>query len=256
MKTLNKKRQKPEYLHAIASTAEDPCPGKMGAIRLWYSLPDPDTGKPISNFDVCPYCVKATECIFPSLRGVFRHDHKQTPMKQRACDLRCDSRRFAAYIDRLESIAHKADVERRPPGLHRFAHFAREMAMTRECSKDVMVLGQAWHIMPQLPQFTVCEDCYNDIVWPEIDAGSPLAAKFNRSMQIMGLGGVSCQLYSPRMRHVFKDAVRSNDLAYLQQYAVKRNNVERSLQARHAQARAYGDSEEIARVVQEWKKWE
>ncbi len=256
LKTLNKKRQKPEYLHAIASIAEEPCPGKMGAIRLWYSLPDPDTGKPISNFDVCPYCVKAIECIFPSLRGVFRHDHKQTPMKQRACDLRCDSRRFAAYIDRLESIANKADVERRPPRMHRFAHFAREMAMTRECSKDDMVLDQAWHIMPQLPHFTVCEECYNEVVWPEIDAGSPLAAKFNRSMQIMGLGGVSCQLYSPRMRHVFKDAVRSNDVAYLQQYAVKRYNIERSLQARHAQARAYGDSEAIARVVQEWKNWE
>lgn len=256
LKTLKEKRQKPDILYAIASIAEEPCPGKMGAIRTWYSLPDPDTGKPVSNFDICPYCVRAIECIFPSLRGVFRYDHRQTPMKQRACDLRCYSRRFAGYIDRLESIANKADIERRSPRMHRFADYAREMGMTRECSKDDMVLDQAWHIMPQIPQFTVCEECCDEAVWPAIDAGSPLAAKFNRSMQIMGPGGVSCQLYSPRMRHVFRDAVRNNDLAYLQQHAIQRYNVERSLQARHAQARAYGDSEEIARIVQEWKKWE
>ena len=256
LKTLREKRQKADLLYAIASISEEPCPGKIGAPRAWHGLPDPDTGKPISNFDICPYCVRAIECIFPSLRGVFRYDHRQKPMKKRACDLRCDSKRFAGYIDRLEAIANRADIERKPPRMHRFADHAREMALLRECSRDDMVLDQAWHTLPQLPQFTVCEECYDDVVWPAIDSGSTLATKFNRSMQTMGPGGVSCQLYSPRMRQVFQDAVRSNDLAYLQQHAIKRYNVERSLQARHAQAKTYGDGAEIARIVQEWKNWE
>jgi hypothetical protein len=56
--------------------------------------------------------------------------------------------------------------------MRRFADHARKMASTRECSMDDMVLGQAWHIMPRLPQFTVCEECYDEVVWPLIDAGS------------------------------------------------------------------------------------
>ena len=256
LKTLKEKSQKPDILYAVASITEEPCPGKAGAVRAWYSLPDPETGKAISNFDVCPYCVRAIECIFPSLCGVFRYDRKQKSSKQRVCDLRYDSKRFAGYVDRLEAIANRAEIERRSPRMQRFADYAQDMALTRECPRDDMVLNQPWHIMPQIPHFTVCEECYDEVVWPAIEAGSLLAAKFNRSMQISGPGGVSCQLYSPRMRHIFKDAARSNDLAYLQQHAGKRHNVERSLQARHAQAQAYGDNEEIVRIVQEWKNRE
>ncbi|MCJ1366281.1 hypothetical protein MMC16_005409 [Acarospora aff. strigata] len=230
LKTVQEQRPKLDMLCAIASINEQPCPGKVGAIRAWHRLHDSETGKPISNFD----------------------NHTQ----QRACDLRSDSKRFAGYVDRLDAIANKADAERRPPRMGLFVDYARNMANTRECSKDDMVLHQAWHIMPQIPQFTVCEECYDEVVWPAIDAGSPLAAKFNRSMQIVGPGGVSCQLYSPRTRRVFRDAVRNNDLAFLQEHVVKRFDVERDLHARSARARAYDDGEEIARIAQEWEKWE
>ena len=256
LKTVQEQRPKLDMLCAIASINEQPCPGKVGAIRAWHRLHDSETGKPISNFDVCPCCVRAVEVIFPSLRGVFQYDHAQNHTQQRACDLRSDSKRFAGYVDRLDAIANKADAERRPPRMGLFVDYARNMANTRECSKDDMVLHQAWHIMPQIPQFTVCEECYDEVVWPAIDAGSPLAAKFNRSMQIVGPGGVSCQLYSPRTRRVFRDAVRNNDLAFLQEHVVKRFDVERDLHARSARARAYDDGEEIARIAQEWEKWE
>lgn len=256
VKTIKEKRQKPDILYAVASIVEQPCPGKVGAIRPWHHVPDPDTGRPVSNFDVCPYCVRVIEAIFPSLRGVFQYKYTQNQMQERNCDLRCDSKRLATCIELLKAIANKAESERRPPRMRRFADHARKMASTRECSMDDMVLGQAWHIMPRLPQFTVCEECYDEVVWPLIDAGSPLAAKFNRSLQIVGPGGVSCQLYSPRMRQIFNDAVKRDDLDYLRQHAVKRYNTERALQARHAQAQAYSDGEEIAKIVQEWKKWE
>ncbi|KAI9873816.1 MAG: hypothetical protein M1830_010582 [Pleopsidium flavum] len=256
LQMIKEKRQKPDILYVVASIAEQPCPGKMGAIRPWHYLPDPDTGRPISNFDVCSYCVRVVEAIFPSLRGIFQYTYTQNPMQKRACDLNCDSKRFASQIYILEAIAIKAETDRRPPRMHRFADHARRMASTRECSNDDMVLGQAWHIMPQIPQFTVCEECYDEMVWPAIEAGSHLAAKFNRSLQVVGPGGVSCQLYSPRMRQVFVDAVRRNDLEYLRQYAIGRYSTEQALQARHAQAQAYGDGKEIAKVVQEWKNWE
>lgn len=256
VKMIEEQRKTPDVLYAVASVNEQPCPGRIGAIRPWHHLHDPDTGKRISNFDVCPCCVRVIEAIFPSLRGVFQYTHLHNPVQERTCDLRYDSKRFAGYVDILERIANKAEAERRPPRMHRLADHALKMSRMQECSKDDMVLGQAWHIMPRIPQFTVCEECYDEVVWPAIDAGSLLAGQFNRTMMVVGSGGISCQLYSPRMRQVFKDAVRRNDLEYLREQAVHRYNMERALQARHAQLQKYRDVEEIARIVKEWKKWE
>ena len=261
--TLKQRRPDANLLYLLAEVAvqESPCPGKFGAAGPWFRLTDPVVGRTVSNFDICPYCVRSLETIFPTLQGVFQHMPSAT-QQSRICDLRSDSKRFATYVDMLEEVANRAVHTRKPPDTRRFVDLARTMASIRECPRDDMIVGQAWYMMPQMPELTVCEECYDEVVWPLIEAGSPLAARFNRSMQPVAPPsvGVSCQLYSPRMRKVFEETCRRDDLVGLRKAALQRWRVERDLQARRARLGQLGGREERAREAErielEWRDWE
>ena len=70
--------------------------------------------------------------------------------------------------------------------------------------------------MADLPEFTVCEECYDIVVWPLIEDErntGDITRNFLRNRQRIPVA--SCQLYSERMRKVFKDACRKNDMDYL-----------------------------------------
>ena len=93
-----------------------------------------------------------------------------------------------------------------------------------------MLAGRAWHFAPYLPEFTVCEDCYDDIIYPMRDKYfasdiSPTKRLIPSSHQNSILTssavpttnnsgpGVSCQLYSERMRRLFAD-VHANRISF------------------------------------------
>jgi len=99
-----------------------------------------------------------------------------------------------------------------------------------------MLYNQRWHFIPSLsPAFTVCEDCYDEVVDMHVQADSDVAMRFNRRAQPVhgeGEGGLSCQLYSPYMRRVFKQAVKDNDMKYLTRKAEQRKAAEDRLQER------------------------
>jgi len=240
---------------------EEPCPGRTGAVRKYFRLYDSEANRLISTFDVCPRCVRHLEAIFPNLKGQFIPAQMSNPLQKRTCDLAHESRRFATYVDTLEEISKQAGEYRRAPNMLRFVRLAQRMANTRECTRDNMVLGQPWHYIPHLPEFTVCEECYDAVVWPEISAGSEIAGKFNRTLQLLlpSAMGTSCQLYSQRMRDVFLSCCRRNDWAGLRQSVLQRVRVERDLQGRLAKVRMYGGgdgAEEVGRLVEEWRRWE
>lgn len=254
-----------EMTYGLADVAvhEPPCPGETEAVRQWYRVVDAETGKQVSSFDACSYCVYNLEMIFPILRGVFQKSHTRHPMQQRPCDLRSGSTRFPMYIDHFEMIANHAKEFRRPPNPLRFIELARRLASIRECSRDNLVLDQRWHMMSQIPELTVCEECYDGVIRPAINTGSTLASQFSRNPHRVAPPdmGVSCQLYSLRTRSVFADACRRNDLAMLRDVAAQRHRVERQLQARHGDLRrAEMDEEEraekVRELVEEWKTWE
>lgn len=78
-------------------------------------------------------------------------------------------------------------------------------------------MGITRHIINRLPEFTVCEECYESEVWPLLEDDkkyNDVLASFVRGRQTIPVA--SCQLYSHRMREVFKRACRRNDLAYLE----------------------------------------
>ncbi|KAI9832285.1 MAG: hypothetical protein M1819_004463 [Sarea resinae] len=289
--TLKQRLPHLDLIRAISriSATEQPCPGPTGAVRPWYHLLD-STGTPVPNFDVCPFCVRGTEVLFPPLRGIFaRAQHLSNPFADRICAMRVSPARFQAYASLLDSTASKSQSMRRPPDMRELARFVRHRAAMRQCSRDDLVLGQGWHVIPQLPDLTVCEECYADVVVPAIESGSALAGLFSRNLEPVGLAhqGVSCQLYSRRMRRVFADAVRDEDLDFLAAEARRRKNAEMKLQAQYAslmsraavgrsEARASRESpsrrslpasqsvvedeadreREMMRIIEEWKRWE
>ncbi len=260
---LSQKRPDVNLLYAVAEVAtyEPPCPGKVEAVRDWYKLDDPDTGRHVSNINVCPCCVRNVETLFPVLRGMFRkaRSHHSTP--ERVCDLRIESQRFSCYVDLLEETANQAMQFRRAPNTLRFVDFAKRMVANRECPGDNILRGQAWYIMPYIPEFTACEECYDLVVCSAIKRGYSVATQFARKPQFVAPPhiGVSCQLYSPRMKRVFREACEKNDIQHLRNVAVQRHRAERNLQMWAVESHRYSEDERayrLADLVKEWRRWE
>ena len=261
--TVSKRRRDTDLLLAMADivTHEKPCPGNVEAVRDWYRLTDPETGKSVHDFQVCPQCVLSLETIHPTLRDVFHKSHGHHHRAERTCSLRTDSKRFRIYLDLLSEIAKQAEEYRRPPNMFRFLGTAHRIAGIPECSRDDMLLDQEWFIIPHLPEFTVCEDCYEEVVFPARKQDVPVATDFKKHPKAVAPShvGVSCQLYSPRMRQLFKEACQRNDMQMLKSAAVQRYRVEKDLQARIAEVQKWPREErvvEVARLVEEWKRWE
>ncbi|KAL8945812.1 MAG: hypothetical protein Q9183_008001, partial [Haloplaca sp. 2 TL-2023] len=181
---LKKRKSDIDLLYDMADIADDtpPCTGKRPASRQWYRIADIDSDRNVAGFYACPYCVQSLEAIFPVLKGVFhksRNSHRHST-DERICSLRSDSSRFATYVDLLEDTAAQAVEYRRPPNTYRFVELARSMTQIPGCKRDDMLRDATWHIIPKLPEFTICGECYEDVVWPAVLQGSTLAARVGR----------------------------------------------------------------------------
>lgn len=260
---LKSPRRNIDLLYAMAEVMvhAPPCTGKEEEVREWYRLTDPENGKSVHDFQVCPQCVRSLEILHPSLSDVFHKAHGHHRNQKRACSLRADSKRFNTYLNLLQDAAQQAEEHRRPPDMLRFVGLAHRIAGIPECSRDDMLRGQEWYVIPHLPEFTVCEDCYDEVIWPAIKSDAPVATDFKRHPKAVAPShvGVSCQLYSPRMRNVFQEACQRADMQMLKNTALQRYQVEKDLQARNVEAQRWPKEErarEVARLVDEWKRWE
>jgi hypothetical protein len=259
--TLKEKRRDLKLFYGLATIAAkvQPCLGKHEAIRQWYSILDPKTGAPIRGFDVCYSCVKSVETLLPAIRGIFvRVDHGSSA-SPRVCDLRFDSKRFIQYFDALETAADRADYYDVDPDLRELASLARRMASLEECQQDKELVDRRWHIITQLPEFTVCEECFDEIVWPELEERKAIPMMFNKTLQ--KIPRASCQLYSTKMRGIFRLAVDSDDYKLLAAKARERKTIETAYRTNIAELKKKGKGipaveKEIKRVEEEWKRWE
>ncbi len=261
---IKQRRSSLEMIYQIIRNSETTkrCPGKGSDVRAWYRLPDPQTGNNIPNFDACSECVRSVEIIFPQLRGIFKRSGAL--VQEKTCDLNTQSGRHDSYLSLLDAAALQYDVERlREPNIQAFADFARKTARVRECTRDDMVMVQVWHFIPSLPEFTICEECFDQVVWPVAD--QPIASRVNRTLQLVPgayhKSGISCQLYSERMRKIFLEAVKFADFEYLKQVALRRYGVERRLQEKHKilmndMAAGKDRTGELQANIEEWRKWE
>lgn len=209
----------------------DPCPGDRETSGNWYGILD-ENGAFVGSFYLCYGDKKRIETLFPNLTGMF-HLMPQLgayPPKL-ICTLRTKSQRFKAYIESLTTADKSVTVSNRIPDMRGFINTARTFANLRECARDEPLTEELWYFMPSLPDFAVCEECFEHAVLPAIGDGLPLAVEFNRSMRKLPLqyankSGTTCQLFSPRMRRIWYYAVRENDWSYLEARVMQRKEKE------------------------------
>ena len=241
---------------------ETPCPGRAPAVRNWRRLYDTEKDRFVPNFDVCPSCVRCVESVFPNLRGRLEPVPHTDREKKRTCSLSFEHPRFARYVDLLDEISTQAHTYRREPNMLRFVTLARSYAEVPPCRRDDQFRGVPWHFIPHLPDLTVCEECYLDVIWPAAHSGSELAKSFSGKPHHPPHSSgakLSCQLYSVRMRDVFQRCCGDNDFQGLRREALMRVGKERELQARVARAQELPmewRASEMEGLIAEWRRWE
>ncbi|KAL9087132.1 MAG: hypothetical protein Q9165_006783 [Trypethelium subeluteriae] len=277
--TLKEKRDDLKLFIALVDVAmvEKPCPGDKEEKRSWYSVYD-ESRNHVPGFHACSNCVSNVEALLPSLEGSFTRIHQPEPRQPHTCDLQPKNKAFASYLDALIEIDTLARLHRRPPDLRHFVTLIRKNKQKSLpiCARDNLMVQQRWYFIPQLPELTACESCFEVVVYPAIKAGHPIADKFNPKMQLVRESslGTSCQLYSPRMRDVWRRATERDDWSLLAREARERKATEMHLQSRHKALRNQADDmrrwsprsqskdelhkvdREVEKIAEEWKHWE
>jgi hypothetical protein len=167
----------------------------------------------------------------------------------------------------LDAAANEYEYKRLPyPDVQDFVDYARRKTSFHDCRRDRLILS-TWHYIPELPEFSICEDCYDDVVRPLAKANKPIARMVSRTPRLLpGYGPsqcreASCQLYSPRMRIRFREAVQNNDYSYLKLAALKRYEAELRFREKKAkllanERKGYDCDMELRVNAEEWRKWE
>lgn len=240
------------------------CPGRVIADQTWYRIVDPETNLYLPRFNVCGTCARNVRVLMPALRDTFQHCPEP---KERTCDFVTTSPRFVQFIDLLDDASSRAEADpSRRPDVREFLNYARRKVVLRDCRRDRPTLG-TWHYIPSLPELSVCEDCYDEVVWPLAKSHHPVARMFCTSMRLLPGDGprscreASCQLYSARMRARFRDAVANDDFAGLRSVSLRRYEAERRFKDRReellvAEGKGYDCEEEMRKAVGEWRRWE
>ncbi|CAD6502013.1 BgTH12-02256 [Blumeria graminis f. sp. triticale] len=248
-----------DLFHELANIAETlpECLGEHETVRQWCSIVNTRTGVPIRGFKVCLTCVKNVEILLPILHGMFVYLDSYNA-ETGICALRSNSRRFVQYFDELEKIAVEANTEGAPPDPHSLERLALHFDTFEECQLDTELFDCHWHIIPQLPEFTVCGECFNAVVWPLLEEGRDIPKMFSEDVHLVSRA--SCQLYSPYMRDAFLLAVTHNDYWMLASIARQRREAELAFKADNMGVRRMKhigwEAENEAGPMEVWKSWE
>lgn len=249
------------------TASHQPCSGKQVAIRIWYTIKDPVTQRPVRGFKACHHCAKSMETLLPNLSGVFVPMDSPAEAKRGICCMHQDSytggerKRFLEYWDAMETTSDLALAAQSAPNIRSLADKVREISLIDECFGSQPVTGRKWHTMRSMPVFTVCEECYNEVIWPEIEErdSSALQAEFYKYPQKVEVG--ACQLYSERMRRYFRESVKNDDVEYFKSKIVRRRQKEQEFYNKvqgldpNILGREWVDAE-IERAQREWRRHE
>ena len=228
--TLKQQRADLGLLRSLsaAAAAESECPGAAESAGVMYGIAL-DTGAFVPSFALCPADRRIAETLFPALAGAFVRVPAAVKI-ERVCALRAASKRLPQYLDALVEAAESSAAGGRAD-LAPLATVARALAYKQECGRDRMVADGAWHFPAGLPELTVCEECFDEVVRPRLRRGPSLADRFSLSLQPLPPPArrASCQLYSPRMRRVWERSADKGDWEYLKRKVRERRKVEDEL---------------------------
>jgi hypothetical protein len=193
----------------------------------------PNSRHPIHTFNVCLGCAKTVEALLPNLAGAFVPLDSHEPSKD-ICELHFtpERKRFWEYFELMETTSDEALRHRTAPDIAELADRIRELSLIEECLRNTPVPNRTWHVMQRIPELTVCEACFDAVVWPIIEnEDSDVPRNFYKGRQPRPLA--ACQLYSKRMREVFRLASQYNDFNYLASHVRERLRALAEIKARY-----------------------
>jgi hypothetical protein len=244
-------------INNLANT--QPCPKDRESVRVWYSIRDPRKQSTLADYTVCYECCKTIEILLPNLTGAFVPLQTSAVPSLSRCSMHFHAtrKRFVLYFDALETASDEALATKSAPDIAHLARVIGRLSIFTECHQDRPVRDQNWHVMQYVPEFTVCGECFEDVVKPELEEGT-VARDFYAKPQRLQVA--TCQLYSKRMRDVFIKACRRSDPKYLESRVLERLKVERDIQTRLQVLQRYAQDEraerEMDKLIDEWRKWE
>lgn len=200
--------------YILGSDSTMDCPGDLQFATRWVSAAYPATSEPLRGFTICERCKELVELVLPPLRGLFYQQYEHT-MGQCALEYSSGGSGFSLTLDILAEVAAKGQRK-----LPMFPELALELSSRNPCRRDLLLTQTFWFVMKEIPEFTVCRQCYFDHVKPQKRQALPLANKFSDKPELRGLA--SCQLYSTATRSIFKFACENNDLEYLKDHIERR----------------------------------
>ncbi|KHN95751.1 uncharacterized protein MAM_06363 [Metarhizium album ARSEF 1941] len=237
----------------------EPCPGTKKAIRTWLTVKDPHTRQPVTDFSVCYQCARSVELLLPNLTGVFVPIDARP--KQDVCSLHFvpERKQFVLLFDALETTSDRALEAKQAPNVDDLARDLWHLTVGFKCREDSPVIDGYWHTMQFLPQFTVCSNCFHEVVKSKLADGNVIARNFY--MKPQRLPSATCQLYSTRMRDIFKRSCRRDDPRYLEDKVVQRRRIEKDIYEKlvkldRANVSPSWKEEQVEKLVDEWKRWE
>lgn len=189
------------------------CEGARPDVRTWWKLTDPSTDRAVPDFFACSACVYNVHQVFPDLPEQFVRD---TLDQEKTCSLHHGSRHFNTIMRQLDEIAERCrhSPKSHPRYMQPFVELTRRITRYPACAKDMLLTDRPWHFMNDLPEFTICAECFNEVVWPV--SNKPVARDIAKTLRLVpqvvtgrssDTPTVGCQLYSERMRRMFSDLV-------------------------------------------------
>lgn len=210
------------------------------AQRMWYTIQEPQTGaQPLQGWTVCAECVLNLQACCPAVAAGFAPVHPAGP-REASCAMvpseRYEDTRTMEMLQQIGGCAVTAALFRRPD-LSQLVNWLRsnpprprgggasfstpghptsggQPQVNGLCPRNYPSATLRCHTMPALFEFTVCEQCYADVVKPDVDKAAELARQFDPNPSAMP-SGFTCQLYSDRMRRVWGEAVSTGNFEYL-----------------------------------------
>lgn len=240
---------------AAVDTKQQECSGRTEDSRIWYSIMDPRRRRPVQSLTVCPHCAKTIEAILPSLFGVFVALDAPAVPTRGVCDMHFapGRQRFLKLFDLMENTSDLAVARKSTIDQQALADRVRDITLTPECKGGIPAYGEKWHVMESVPDFTVCEECFDEVVLPILESDRPSRVARNFYKRPQTLPKAECQLYSTRMRNVFKKACDQDSLNYLQDVLQERLDIQASINARLEERPGEAERTEL---LKEWAKWE
>lgn len=235
-----------------------PCSGPNRVMGRWFTIQDPITARAITRFSTCEQCATAIQILFPRLKGLFQDNDPSRYDTTNICALyfEPDRKRLWKYIDVFETTHNEAVSVNRPVDVNDFVNKLLDIGYYDECRRDIPVRGRKWYWMRSVPNFVVCQECFQEAVFPQVNNYRAVAGDFFKEPKDLPHG--ACHLYSPRMRDIFVRACVNGDKKYLIEKLRERDEIATNITNRiHSLPPTITqDSIEHKMLIAEWRKWE